>query len=110
MGKIIFNEADRFKTVLYNVIGCEKALVVRSDQPPPYNLDIETMSLSDPHKRSNAFMTITQNGDYNIDMMPLGCGMQLIFKTDNTITPDAHLFVEIIYETCVPEECCACNK
>jgi hypothetical protein len=106
---IIFNELDRHKTARYKVKGCEKAVIVRSDTTTAFNLDISTMSLEDPHYRTNPFMSIVQAGDYSIINTPIGCGMELIFQVDDSIDPLAHLFVEIIYDTCVPEKCCGCK-
>ena len=109
MSTIIFDEADRNRTVRYKVKGCEKVIVVRSDLGLPFNLDIETMSQNDPHYRINPLMNINTSGDYQIDMMPIACGMDLIFRIDAGIDPNSHLFVEILYETCVPEKCCPCK-
>ncbi len=106
--KIIFEELDRHKTARYTLKGCEKAIIVRSDVPS-FNLTIETMSFKDSHYRKNPFMVITQAGDYSIINTPIGCGLELIFQVDDQIDPAAHLFVEVIYETCVPEKCCKCD-
>lgn len=109
MSTIIFDELDRHKTVRYKVKGCEKAIIVRSDTTLNFNLDIATMSLSDPHYRRQSMLVITNQGDYDISNMPIGCGMELIFQVDDSIDPASHLFVEIIYETCIPEKCCPCE-
>ena len=108
MSTIIFNELDRHKTARYKVKGCERAVIVRSDVSI-FNLTVETMSLEDPHYRRNPFMTITQAGDYSMVNMPIGCGTELIFQVDDSLDPLAHLFVEIVYETCIPEKCCNCK-
>jgi hypothetical protein len=102
MSKIIFEELDRHKTARYKVKGCEKAIIVRSDAPT-FNLTIETVSLEDSHYRKNPLMVITQAGDYDIINTPIGCGMELIFQVDDSLDPQAHLFVEIVYNTCVPK-------
>jgi len=106
---IIFNEEDRHKTARYKIKGCEKAIIVRSDATA-FILQVETMSLSDPHYRSNNFLNIVSPGDYDISHMPIGCGMELIFRIEEPLDPAAHLFVEIVYETCIPEKCCDCDK
>ena len=108
MSTIIFNEEDRHKTVRYKVKGCEKAIIVRSDMEG-FTLDIETMSLKDPHYRTFQFMNITNSGDYPIFGTALDCGMELIFKIVEPVDPNMHLFVEMIYETCQPEKCCPCE-
>ena len=95
MSVIIFNEANRNKTARYRLHGFEKAIVVRASTPS-FNLKIETMSLSDPHCRSVPFMDINTPGDYLIDKMAVGSGMELVFKIDGKIDPDANLFVEIV--------------
>ena len=106
---IIFNELDRNKTARYTVKGCEKAVIVRSDMSLPFNMTVETISLKDPHYRKCPFLNINQSGDYSLVNTPIGCGMELIFQVDDSIDPNAHLFVEIVYETCVPEKCCPCK-
>ncbi len=108
MSTIIFNELDRHKTARYKMQGCEKAIIVRSDVPT-FNMTVETMSLSDPHYRTNPLIVITQAGDYPFFTHGIDCGMELIFQVDDQIDPAAHLFVEIIYETCQPEKCCPCE-
>lgn len=107
MSTIIFSEEDRHKTVRYKVVGCERAIIVRSDIAA-FILQVETMSLEDAHFRTNNLMNIVMSGDYNIQDMPIGCGMELIFRIEEPLDPNAHLFVEIVYETCMPEQCCDC--
>jgi len=106
MSTIIFNELDRNQTAVYDVKGCEKTVVVRSSGV--FNLVIEAISLKDPHKRPLPVATITQDTDFCLHDLCLACGMQLIFRTDATMDPQAHLFVEILDYTCVPEPCCNC--
>lgn len=108
MGKVIFNELDRHKTARYKVKGCEKAIIVRASTTT-FNMQIDTMSLSDPHFRKFPLMTINNSGDYPIFGMPIDCGMELIFQVIEPVDPLTHLFVEIIYETCQPEKCCPCK-
>lgn len=109
MSTVIFSEEDRHKTVRYKVKGCEKAVIVRSDVTG-FILQVETMSLKDSHFRINNFMNITMPGDYSLINTPIGCGMELVFRIEEPLDPLAHLFVEIVYETCVPEPCCICEK
>jgi len=109
MSTIIFSEEDRHKTVRYKVKGCEKAIIVRSDAPA-FILQVETMSINDSHFRTNNFLNIVNSGDYILDYAPIGCGMELIFRIEEPLDPLAHLFVEIIDETCIPEKCCPCSK
>lgn len=104
----IFNELDREKTAKYTVKGCEKTIVVRGNGV--FNLEISTQSKDDPHERKLVTMTVTQEQDICIHDWPcIACGMELIFKVDSTIDPNAHLFVQILYETCVPTPCCECD-
>lgn len=104
---IIFNEADRNQTARYRVTGCEKVIVVRGSGV--FNLDIESMSQLDPHFRPLNIQTVTQNQDICLDQWPcVACGMDLIFRLDSSVDPQAHVFVEILYDTCVPKPCCDC--
>ncbi len=112
---IIFNEADRNQTAIYNVKGCEKMVIIRGASALPFNLTIESVSLNDPHSRPLFIMSTGSNMDVCIGVdnpvtnnIPcLACGQKLIFKLDS-VDPQAHVFVEILYETCVPEKCCNC--
>jgi hypothetical protein len=106
---IIFEEEDRHKTKRYKIKGCEKAIIVRSDTAA-FILQVETMSLNDAHYRPQNLLNIVSPGDYPIDMLPIGCGMELIFRIEEPLDPNSHLFVEIQYETCIPEKCCPCGK
>lgn len=109
MSKIIFNEADRHQTARFHVTGCEKVIVVRTDAALPFTLDISSMSQNDPHFRGFPLITVTSNQDICLDQWPcVACGMDLIFKLSG-VDPNAHVFVEILDETCVPEPCCGCN-
>lgn len=104
---IIFNEADRNQTARYKVIGCEKVIMVRSSGV--FNLEIETVSQLDPHFRPFQVQSVTQNQDICLSQYPcVACGMDLIFRLDSTVDPQAHVFVQILDETCVPEDCCIC--
>jgi len=109
MSTIIFIEEDRHKTARYKVKGCEKAIIVRSDVPA-FILQVETHSLNDSHFRPNNIMNIVTSGDYSLIDKNIGCGMELIFRIEEPLDPIAHLFVEIIYETCNPEPCCPCDE
>ncbi len=105
---IIFNEVDRNQTARYPVKGCEKVIVVRGTGV--FNLEIYSESRLDPHGRALQVMSVTQDQDICLNQFPcIACGMDLVFKTDSTIDPQAHLFVEVLYETCVPEPCCNCK-
>lgn len=105
---IIFNEVGRNKTARYKVMGCEKVIIVRSSGI--FNLTIETVSQCDPHFRPLVVVgPITANQDICLTQYPcVACGMDLIFRLDNTTDPQAHVFVEILDDTCVPEVCCDC--
>lgn len=104
---IIFNEVDRNQTARYKVKGCEKVIMVRGSGV--FSMEIETVSQLDPHFRPLMVTTVTQNQDVCLDQFPcIACGMDLIFRTDSTIDPQAHLFVEILDDTCIPETCCVC--
>ncbi len=107
MSTVIFSEADRHQTVRYTVTGCEKAIIVRSDVGA-FILQVETMSKQDSHFRVQNLMNIVMAGDYPLIDASIGCGMELIFRIEEPLDPAAHLFVEIVYDTCVPEECCDC--
>ncbi len=106
MSKIIFNEVDRFISAIHKVEGCEKTIIIRADST--FNMEISTKSLNDPHSRWLPFMTVGTSMDIYIPDQ-WSCGMEIMFKVDSTILPDAHLFVEILDETCVPEKCCPCK-
>ena len=108
MSTVIFNEVDRHQTARYKVKGCEKAIIVRSSVEG-FILNINTVSLSDPHFRTFQLMNIANSGDYPILGMPIDCGMELIFQLEEPVDPLMHLFVEIIDETCNPEKCCPCE-
>lgn len=111
MSEIIFDELDRHKTRRYKVRGCEKVLVVRSlNTTINFTLEIDTKSLKDPHYRINHLMTITNPGNYDLSNLSIACGMELTFTILEPFDPSHHLFVEILYETCVPEKCCICPK
>ena len=104
---IVFNEVDRNRTARYKVTGCEKVIVVRGSGI--FSLDILTERQLDPHHRELLSMTITQNQDVCLAQFPcVACGMDLIFRTDSATDPQAHVFVEILDDTCAPEKCCAC--
>lgn len=113
---IIFNEADRNQTARYKVRGCEKMVMVRSDGALPFNLTIESMSCSDPHFRPlflkstgiSEDICICCDGVTTGNNIPcVACGQELIFRLDS-VDPNAHVFVEILDDTCVPEPCCTC--
>lgn len=105
---IIFNEVDRNQTARYKVKGCESVIVVRSSGI--FNLEIETVSQLDPHFRPVQVITVLQSQDVCVSQYPcVACGMDLIFKLDSTTDPQAHVFVEILYDTCIPEPCCDCG-
>jgi len=108
MSTIIFNEVDRNQTARYKVKGCEKVIVVRASGV--FNMTIETVSQLDPHFRPRLVMTVSQSSDICIEQWPcFACGVDVIFRVDDNIDPQAHLFVEILDDTCVPEPCCDCN-
>ena len=109
MSTIIFNELTTHKTAKHTVTGCEKIIMVRSLIAGGFSLEVSTISKKDPHVRPFVIMTINTSGDYIISDR-IACGMDLMFRTDDTtMDPNSHLFVEILYETCIPEKCCPCE-
>lgn len=107
---IIFNEVSSAQTAVYTVRGCEKTIIVRGTAGEVFNLDIDTESASDPHERHLIVQTVTSSQDIciNTGFPCFHCGMRIFFRTDSTISPNAHLFVEILDDTCVPKPCCDC--
>lgn len=110
---IIFNEVDRNITAVHKIQGCEKMIIVRGTLA--FNLTIESVSISDPHKRALFLKSTGVSEDICIccdntagnNIPCVACGQELIFRLD-TVDPQAHVFVEILDDTCVPEPCCDC--
>lgn len=113
---VIFQCADRNRTEIYEMNGCEKVLKVRSlidpvtELPYNYTLNVFSVSKNDAHLRQTQVMNImNQNMNMPIDSMWGSCGDMLIFQLSDVVA-DAHVFVEIEYETCIPQPCCDCKK
>jgi len=116
MSKIIFNEETRDVTEIHDVTGCEKMIMVRGTSPFAFTLNINSMALSDPHKRRKPLTTVTSSDENicigccetaNFNIPCVACGEQLEFQLSG-VDPNAHVFVEILDDTCVPEKCCNC--
>lgn len=105
---IIFEEQNTSKNVKYDVKGCEKVVVMRTDAPPGnVTLNIETLAGKDPNFRPVTIGTISDNQDFCLPC--LACGMNLLFRLNvNTTPPEPRVHVEILDETCVPQSCCQC--
>lgn len=113
---VIFQCADRNRTEIYEMNGCEKVLKVRSlidettGNPYNYTLTIFSVSNNDAHSRQVQVMNImNENINIPIDSMWGSCGDSLIFQLSDVV-PDSHVFIEIQYETCIPQPCCDCKK
>lgn len=113
---VIFQCADRNRTEIYEMNGCEKVLKVRAlindttGNPYNYTLIVFSISKNDAHLRPTQVMNITsQNMNMPIDSMWGSCGDMLQFQLSD-VDAESHVFLEIEYETCIPQACCDCKK